>query len=404
MKRIISVILAVIVGITFSYARKQVVTYGPLLCTPYMSIEGVFEGKTLADGEVLMRMNNITLEGTYSKGVFSGVMHYHKDGNIVFSINCDGPISNTYNGTIAKRRHTWKFNLTTKVVASFKNEYDKTPATGSLEIDTAPIKVEHSSNLGYYIPDVYGDFVSKIESQLSDIMTDISIGRYSGTITFANGFKYEGSLICDKNSLSISPSTKAKLIWPNGDVFQGEVNNYNYSTSVYEGYPIVPKSGTITTHKGKVYDFDKWSYPSSDMFVLAENHLPISPSAWEEKRQERLERERQQEEEKRLQKEREEEEKRLQKEREKEARRQELISKYGRKYGESIFNKEPMLGMTIEMIQEIHGSKGSISRHLNYNDEEITTISYGGVYILFGWTTYYKYTFKNNRLIEWEMR
>ena len=286
MKRIFSVIFAVIVGITFSYAQKQVVVYEPFLQAPYMSIEGVFEGKTLADGEVLMQMNNITLEGTYSKGVFSGVMHYYNNGNIIFSVNCDGPVSNTSNGTIAKWRHNWKFDLTTTVVATFKNKYDKTPATGSLEIDTAPIKVE-SSDFNF------GNFVSELESQLLGIMRDVREGRYCGTITFADGFKYEGGLVCDKNSLSLYPLTGAKLIWANGDVFQGKLENYNYSKYVYEGYNIVPKDGKITTHKGKVYHFDKYTYPS-DMFVLAENHLPISPSVWEEKREERLERERQQ--------------------------------------------------------------------------------------------------------------
>lgn len=396
MKKIFSVIFAIIVGITFSYAQKQVVEYEPFLQAPYMNIERVFEGKTLADGEVLMRMNNITLEGTYSKGVFSGVMHYYNNGNIIFSVNCDGPVSNTSNGTIAKWRHNWKFDLTTTVVAAFKNKYDKTPATGSLEIDTAPIKVE-SSDFNC------GNFVSELESQLLGIMRDVREGRYCGTITFADGFKYEGGLVCDKNSLSLYPLTGAKLIWANGDIFQGKLDNYNYSKSVYEGYDIVPKDGKITTHKGKVYYFDKYTYPS-DMFVLAENHLPISPSAWEEKREERLERKRQQEEEKRRQKQYEEDAKRWQKQHEEDVRKQELIGKYGRKYGESIFNKEPMLGMTIEMIQEIHGSKGDVSKYLNYKDEEMTTISYGGVYYLFGWTTYYKYTFKNNRLIEWETR
>ena len=301
MKRIFSVIFAVIVGITFSYAQKQVMVYKPFLQAPYMSIEGVFEGKTLADGEVLMQMNNITLEGTYSKGVFSGVMHYYNNGNIIFSVNCDGPVSNTSNGTIAKWRHNWKFDLTTTVVATFKNKYDKTPATGSLEIDTAPIKVE-SSDFNF------GNFVSELESQLLGIMRDVREGRYCGTITFADGFKYEGGLVCDKNSLSLYPLTGAKLIWANGDVFQGKLDNYNYSKYVYEGYAIVPKDGKITTHKGKVYHFDKYTYPS-DMFVLAENHLPISPSVWEEKREERLERERQQEEE-RLRRKQEEERKR----------------------------------------------------------------------------------------------
>ena len=155
-----------------------------------------------------------------------------------------------------------------------------------------------------------------------------------------------------------------------------------------------------------------FEYSNSDFddFKIGDNGLCVSPSEMKESFENTI-REREEE---RLRKIREDEERkaaelrakqRAQQEEEakKIARRNELIRKYGQRYGEAIYNGEPKMGMTIEMVQDMHQKQGHMTRRIS-NGNEITVLSYGGDYVslfgISGITASYRYTFVNGRLTE----
>ncbi len=75
-----------------------------------------------------------------------------------------------------------------------------------------------------------------------------------------------------------------------------------------------------------------------------------------------------------------------------------------KKYGTAIYNGEPQIGMTIEMVQEMHGSKGNISNYIDGN-KKITKLSYGGQFVSFlgvaAITKRTDYIFVNGRLTKY---
>jgi len=77
------------------------------------------------------------------------------------------------------------------------------------------------------------------------------------------------------------------------------------------------------------------------------------------------------------------------------------IRRFGPDYGTAVFNREIKLGMTVEMVQIIKGSKGNVSRNKSYG-QEIIRLSYGGFSSFWGTvsSSSSSYTFVNNRLTE----
>lgn len=71
------------------------------------------------------------------------------------------------------------------------------------------------------------------------------------------------------------------------------------------------------------------------------------------------------------------------------------IRKFGQSYGTAVINRQVKLGMTVEMIQTIHESEGSIRRYISQNGEVIT-LTFSS-----GWLSGTEYTFINGRLREY---
>ena len=97
---------------------------------------------------------------------------------------------------------------------------------------------------------------------------------------------------------------------------------------------------------------------------------------------------------------------RQQRELEEQQKRRDLIRKYGYEYAQAIYDREPQVGMTIEMIQTMHNSKGKINRYVR-SGKEITILSYGGEMValfgVFGKEKEYEYTFVDGRLVEFSI-
>ena len=71
------------------------------------------------------------------------------------------------------------------------------------------------------------------------------------------------------------------------------------------------------------------------------------------------------------------------------------IRKFGQSYSTAVINRQVKLGMTVEMIQTIHESEGSIRRYISQNGEVIT-LTFSS-----GWLSGTEYTFINGRLREY---
>lgn len=413
MKRFLLLILAITAFNTAIYADVKTIKYKQYGST-YMVIKGNFEKQTLIDGDVSIGMYyGIRIKGKYEKGELIGEIDYNG-----FIVEVQGTISNNKNGGIStKCKPYWKCDLRTKVVPAFNCTVS---ATSSLIIETPPITINIPEN-----EKSHREFTSDLRKALLHIQQDMEIeevkngGLYSATITFSDGLTYEGFVempsrgaICIPRMLEdgrieltygARPTLHAKLTWPNGDTFEGQVYNAEHHYSDFHSNQIRPQRGTIRYHDGQVFEYDNSDF---DNFKIGDNGLCVSPSEMKESFENTI-REREEE---RLRKIREDEERKAaelrakqEEEAKKIARKNELIRKYGQRYGEAIYKGEPKTGMTIEMIQDMHQQRGHMTRHIS-NGNEITVLSYGGGYVSFfgisGISASYRYTFVNGRLTE----
>lgn len=240
-------------------------------------------------------------------------------------------------------------------------------------------------------------------------------------IVFANGNRCIGHMTYENWVFELINGDKYTYIWPNGDKYIGDItyckykNRYWNDLSNYKQLRPLSK-GEFTLASGEIISQDSplfWHYANivendesyanatpTEIFKIAENREVEMQKKREEERlqQQREERLRQQrEEEKRIKEEQEKKEKEIR-------RKNELILKYGQKYGTAIYNGEPQIGMTIEMVQDMHGSRGNISNYTDGN-KTITKLSYGGEFVSFwgisGITKSTDYTFVNGRLTEY---
>ncbi len=415
MKRFLLLILAITSFNTAIYAEIKTVEYKSN-GSAYMAIKGNFEKKTLVDGDVSIGMYDIQIQikGKYEKGELIGEIDYNG-----FIVEVQGTISNNENGGISTKckPYDWKCDLRTKVVPTFNDINCAVPAKTSLMFETSPITInipeKSQSKFNYYL----GLALQHIRQDVDNRAEDKNRNLYSATITFSDGLTYEGFVkmshkgaICiprTYNGYAYQLKSQAKLTWPNGDTFEGSVYNAERDYGNFHSNQIRPCRGTIKYHDGQVFEYSNSDF---DDFKIGDNGLCVSPSEMKDSFENTI-REREEE---RLRKIREEEEKkaaelrakqRAQQEEEakKIARKNELICKYGQKYGEAIYNGEPQTGMTIEMVQDMHQQRGHMTRHIS-NGNEITVLSYGGDYVSFfgisGISASYRYTFVNGRLTE----
>lgn len=413
MKRFLLLILAITAFNTAIYADVKTIQYKKYGST-YMVIKGNFEKQTLIDGNVSIGMYDIQIKGKYEKGELIGEI----DDN-GFIVEVQGTISNNENGGISTKckPYEWKCDLRTKVVPAFNDSNCTVPATSSLIIETSPITIN--------IPEKsHREFTSDLREALLHIQQEMyrkaekNGGLYSATITFSDGLTYEGFVemprrgaigipMMSENGNGACPTLHAKLTWPNGDTFEGRVYNAGHDYGNFHSNQIRPKYGTIRYHDGQVFEYGNSDF---DDFKIDDNGLCVSPSEMKESFENTI-REREEE---RLRKIREEEERKAEELRAKQraqqaeeakkiARKNELIRKYGQRYGEAIYNGEPKTGMTIEMVQDMHQKRGHMTRRIA-NGNEITVLSYGGDYVSFfgisGISASYRYTFVNGRLTE----
>ena len=413
MKRFLLLIIAITTFNTAIYAEIKTVEYKSN-GSAYMAIKGNFEKRILIDGDIKIGMHGIQIKGNYEKGKLIGKI----DDN-GFVIEVQGTISNNENGGISTKckPYDWKCDLRTKVIPAFNDSNCTVPATSSLIIETSPITIN--------IPEKsHREFTSDLREALLHIQQEMyrkaekNGDLYSATITFSDGLTYEGFVemprrgaICiprmSENGNGACPTLHAKLTWPNGDTFEGRVYNAGHDYGNFHSNQIRPEYGTIRFHDGQVFDYGNSDF---DDFKIGDNGLCVSPSEMKESFENTI-REREEE---RLRKIREDEERkaaelrakqRAQQEEEakKIARKNELIRKYGQKYGEAIYNGEPKTGMTIEMVQDMHQKRGHMTRRIS-NGNEITVLSYGGDYVslfgISGITASYRYTFVNGRLTD----
>lgn len=411
MKRLLLLIIAIVFCNPSTYAKIKTVEYKyDRGFPPYMTVRGNFDKGILVDGEVSIAVCNrlgnttTTIKGKYEKGEIIGAFLYCGG----FIVEVQGSISNNKNGGILTKCNLrdWRCNL--RATVPFYDSCCSVPAT-AIPYKTPPIKF-------------YADFESSLSLALQAIEQNIDNQKkkinnreyYSATITYKGGLIYKGYTEIEQghgileNRFTMPRMEKgtlgvlgAKLIWPNGDTFEGGVYNFDDSCS---SCPVRPYCGTIKFHDGQVLGYDCRKF---DDFKIGDNGLCVSPSEMKESFENMIK----ELEEARLRKIREEEERKAaelkaeqETEREKKlARKNELIRKYGQKYGEAIFNREPKTGMTIKMVQEMHQKQGHMSRRISQG-REITILSYGGNYVSFGGisgiTSMYEYTFVDGRLVE----
>lgn len=415
MKRFLLLILAITTFNTAIYAETKTVEYKSN-GSAYMAIKGNFEKQTLVDGVVSIGMYDIQIKGKYEKGELIGEIDYNG-----FIVEVQGTISNNENGGISTKckPYDWKCDLRTKVVPTFNDINCAVPAKTSLMFETSPITINIPEKSQSKFSSYLGLALQHIRQDVDNRAEDKNRNLYSATITFSDELIYEGFVemqydgaisipMMAKGSGDLSkPELDAKLTWPNGDTYEGTVYNVEKNYGDFLSNQIRPSYGTIRYHDGQVF---KYSHSDFDDFKIGDNGLCVSPSEMKESFENTI-REREEE---RLRKIREDEERkaaelrakqRAQQEEEakKIARKNELIRKYGQKYGEAIYNGEPKTGMTIEMVQDMHQKRGHMTRRIS-NGNEITVLSYGGDYVslfgISGITASYRYTFVNGRLTE----
>lgn len=224
-------------------------------------------------------------------------------------------------------------------------------------------------------------------------------------VAFKNGNKLIGPYT---RQFDISAEGVYDYIWSNGDKYTGVIS---YKPNLTDYNQIIPVRGGFTLTTGETISNSSILFERYKQTVLEDRSLVNStPMEIFEIVQKQIEAER-------LKKQREKEaaelkEKLARQQREYEKQQQEqekrhnLIRKYGYKYGQAIYDRDPQVGMTIEMIQTMHNGKGKMRRYVRFG-KEITILSYGGesIFLLgvFGKEDEYEYTFVDGRLVEFSL-
>ena len=418
MKKILLLFIAIATCNTAIYAKIKTIVYKSNGYT-YMAVKGNFDKRILTDGDISIYAysydGEIIIDGKYEMGEIIGTIEHNG-----FVVEIQGTISNHENGSISTKSHDWKCDLRTKVIPVFDDRNCTVLVTSSLVFETSPITInipeKSQRTFGSYLETALQHIRQEVDNRAEDKTENL----YSATLTFSNGLTYEGfvempdngnGVICIPRLYKSDPS-QAKLTWSNGDTFEGSVYNAERNSA-----QIRPYSGTIKYHDGQVFEYNTSDFAD---FKIGNNGLCVSPSEMKEsfettirkREEERLRKIREEEERKaaELKAKQEEEERKAaelkakqEEEAQKIARKNELIRKYGQRYGEAIFNGEPKTGMTIEMVQDMHQNRGHVTRRIS-NGNEITVLSYGGDYVSFfgisGITASYTYIFVNGRLTE----
>lgn len=414
MKKILFLIISIALCNFSAYAKHETITYkytvgsglfGLLTeidSNNYMVIEGNFNKRTLTDGDVSIKLYHpsgnssyyLEIKGKYEKGELIGTIKYE---GCIFEVQ--GSISNNKNGSISTRckPSEWRCDMRAKVIPIYREDDCKVSVTSPLAFETSIKITERDLEYEYFLT----VWQRKLKEAINYI-AEKEDQRFT-TLTFSDKLIYEGPVEMRQNSGSIhipygkSPC-QVKLTWANGDTFEGHLNGDR------------PYHGTIKYHDGQTFEYDcyEWNDFKFAKFKIDNNGLCVSPSEMKENFEVTIRKR----EAARLRKIRMEEERKaaeLRAKQEEEAKKMarsknELIRKYGQRYGEAIFNGEPKIGMTIEMIQTIHDSTGSISRYIK-NGVEITKLSFGGGYFAMfgvaGREKKYEYTFVNGKLEEY---
>lgn len=391
MRKLLFLIIAIVLCDTSAYAEIKTVAYKSEGIT-YMTVEGNFDRGVLVDGDISISTDyrSILISGKYENGQINGTL-----GRF---IKISGSISNNEHGGISKKckPHDWKCNLKTKAV--YRIMYNSERRTVPLTFETSPITINIPEGSNKYFGGELENAVKDIKNEIKQKFED---GYYYTTITFPGGLIYDGFISNYSRRYIVATGKPAKLTWPNGDTFDGTLANE------VDKYHFFPDCGTIKYHDGSIFEYRYNSYYYKDdqgfeKFKIGDNGLCVSPSEMrgsfentiKEREEERI---------------REEEERRaaeLQAKQEKiAARKNELIRKYGQRYGMAVFNKTPQVGMTIQMVQDMHpNERGRITRYVS-DGREKTILSYGGGTMFFGVGGYatsdkFEYTFVNGRLTE----
>lgn len=233
-------------------------------------------------------------------------------------------------------------------------------------------------------------------------------------ITFKNGNKCIGPQDRHSYNLIRGGNSTYEYIWSNGDKYIGSISPYGEGDGLSKYKQIRPAGNSnrgafILTNGSKILP-DSSVYTWHPSVAHEEERINTTPTESFKVALKKIEEQKQKEEAERLRKIREEEERKAaelrakqEEEAKKIARKNELIRKYGQKYGEAIYNGEPKTGMTIEMVQDMHQKRGHMTRRIS-NGNEITVLSYGGDYVslfgISGITASYRYTFVNGRLTD----
>ena len=276
-------------------------------------------------------------------------------------------------------------------------------------------KYENTKNVKHARVLDYNDFQSTgniffVFNEIYKMYRDSSFGLQQYVeVTFQNGNKMH----CRGNPKD--------YIWSNGDKYKGDMSAYeqdddDWSWSVYK--QIIPIKGKFTLNNGSIISSSDTPELFQRMIKILKDdvskntnlYIKATPTEISEVARKQLEEER-------LKKQREKEaaelKAKLEKQRQEQEERQKdldklnrLIRRYGYKYGKAIYDKEPMVGMTIEMVRAIHNSKGRINRYIRAG-KEITILSYGGEFYSFlgvaGRENEYEYTFINGELVEYNV-
>ena len=225
-------------------------------------------------------------------------------------------------------------------------------------------------------------------------------------VTFKNGNKLIGPY---DSQFDILQGSVYDYIWSNGDSYTGAIS---YADDLTDYNQIIPVRGQFTLTTGEIISDSSPLFERYKQIVLEKrpfvNTTPIEIFEIAQKQIEAEQLKKQREKEVAELKEKLE---RQQRELESQQRQQErlngLIRKYGHTYGQAIHDREPLVGMTIEMIQAMHHGQGKIRRYVQ-SGKEITILSYGGESIAllgaFGTEDKYEYTFEDGRLVEFSFR
>ena len=223
-------------------------------------------------------------------------------------------------------------------------------------------------------------------------------------ITFKNGNKCVGP----RDRYYFCKNVIYEYTWSNGDKYVGTIYSSITDESTWFGscYQIVPDEGEFILSNGEVISSDSLLFEKCKRRLLGamlerktEKYRNATPTEIlkliEEAEAERLRKEQEAEAE-RIRKEQEKKEQEI-------ARRNELISKYGDVYGEAIYNKEPLLGMTVEMIRTMKGHNGELSTTVTSNIVFQTLVYYSYNIFSGGYGNYESYHFENGKLTQYSI-